>query len=479
MAISDTGSYFTSEDVNGALQQLGSNVADHATHLTSVDSQLASKVNQVAFNMATGNLDFYTGDTVAYSIALAQAISNQDIRDYIDTLVSAGTIAGVTLQDGTVTPKKASFFDINMVLGTNKFNKLSTLNVTDKYLAFSGGNAIQVSFSGGLIMHPIKCGANDVIRMIDDVATKTNPGLIYNSSNVVIGELITYISRANGIRSFLLPNDTNIAYIIANTLTSLIDTQMVTINSGLTTSTPYIPYSETEVDTLKKTIVIPKECVNVKISENPLPSKTIKPFGDSVVRGYGNNNIGFIDMIATNQGMTCTNYAVSGAKLVDDATLLNGATSILTTVLNTDLSADYIIFDGGFNDTSHGRQGAVTTFFTEDATNKWDTTTACGALEKIIYNLYINYPTAKKGYVFPHGLTTLDFNWNTRFRQALKDVLKKWGMPYLDLQELTAPLGNIASLKVAYTYNGDGIHPTGDGYQKYYVDKVTVWLKSL
>lgn len=374
--------------------------------------------------------------------------------------------------DKTITPEKTDFISVERTYGENLFNKNSAEIQQGKYL--SNLETI-VTYETTFISHKIPIQASDVVRITDDSVTSTNPGLIYDENGTMLYKISDYISRSGGVRSVLVPNDTNVSYLIFNAVISNLDVLMCTINQGLPVT--YVPYSYTDNYKLSTSINISDSVT--PLLDNPLNGKIGKWFGDSIVRGYGNNNVGFLDIIAENEGMIATNYAVSGSKLVDNATLLGSATSILTTVLNTDLTADYIIFDGGFNDTSHGAQGAVTTFFEEDETNVWDTATACGALEKIIYNLYTNYPTAKFGYVFPHSLKTLDFNWNTRFRSAIKLTLEKWGIPYLDLQENTPPLGNVDSLKTAYTYNSDGIHPNADGYNLFYVDKVVAWLRTL
>lgn len=48
-----------------------------------------------------------------------------------------------------------------------------------------------------------------------------------------------------------------------------------------------------------------------------------------------------------------------------------------------------------------------------------------------------------------------------------------------DLNTQAPPLGYIDALKTAYTNNGDGFHPNADGYNAYYVPKITAWMKTL
>ena len=62
---------------------------------------------------------------------------------------------------------------------------------------------------------------------------------------------------------------------------------------------------------------------------------------------------------------------------------------------------------------------------------------------------------------------------------TLIEILKKWGIPYVDLWHDMPSLA-LSNLKNLYTTNGntvyegtgDGLHPNEDGYRLYYVPRV-------
>jgi lysophospholipase L1-like esterase len=74
-----------------------------------------------------------------------------------------------------------------------------------------------------------------------------------------------------------------------------------------------------------------------------------------------------------------------------------------------------------------------------------------------------------------------EFDGEENYYKTTKEICEKWGVPYLDLNTLCPPIGagGIEELRTAYTYNGDGWHPTEAGYKAYYVPKIEAWLKTL
>ena len=71
---------------------------------------------------------------------------------------------------------------------------------------------------------------------------------------------------------------------------------------------------------------------------------------------------------------------------------------------------------------------------------------------------------------------------NGDYYKAIITCLTKYGIPYLDLSKQVPPFGIEgfdASMRTAYTYNGDGWHPNEEGYKKYYVPKIEAWMRTL
>lgn len=204
-------------------------------------------------------------------------------------------------------------------------------------------------------------------------------------------------------------------------------------------------------------------------SSNPLSGKIIAVTGDSICRGVGNNNNGYAEIIAENNGMTVQNLSAGGATV---ATGTGQAGIISTSVGSLRSDADYIILEGGVNDPDFNVSlGTLTSGYTATLT----TTTFAGGFEYMLKSALERFPGKKIGYVFVHKCGNFTDSWYSIAKQACE----KWGIPYCDLNTQAPPLGYITALANAYTSSGDGFHPNADGYNAYYVPKITAWLKTL
>ena len=201
-----------------------------------------------------------------------------------------------------------------------------------------------------------------------------------------------------------------------------------------------------------------------------LNSKNIALNGDSICAGTGDAVGGFGKLIADAENMTYQNIAVAGGSI----SYVSGRHCIARTMGNLN-NSDYVIFEGGINDKALNVPfGEISSGYSASL----DDTTFCGAFESCCKTLVENYTTCKYGYVFVHNMA-LDPDWNAVWRPTMKSILDKWGVPYIDLQTEIPPLNFIDSLKSIYTNNGDGWHPNLLGYETFYVDKITAWLKTL
>lgn len=87
--------------------------------------------------------------------------------------------------------------------------------------------------------------------------------------------------------------------------------------------------------------------------------------------------------------------------------------------------ADYITIWFGINDTAHTNLGTI-----NDTTNE----TFYGAWNVVLEWLITNRPYAKIGIIVTNGA-------GATYRQATRDVAKKWGIPYLDMMgDLQVPV---------------------------------------
>lgn len=216
---------------------------------------------------------------------------------------------------------------------------------------------------------------------------------------------------------------------------------------------------------------------------NPLIGKKLSVNGDSICAGAGFAG-GYAKIIGKRNNMTVQNIAVNGATITSGTTI-GGSNRhwISTSIVDMDTDADYIILEGGINDdeTIIGAN-KIGTINPTDYTGPFDTTTFCGALDYMFQQAYERFPGKKIGFIIVHKVVQM-FNSSTEYANNrypyVVQACKKWGIPYIDLNSTTAPLGYIASLKSAYTDNGGGWHPNEAGYKAYYVPKIEAWMKTL
>lgn len=207
---------------------------------------------------------------------------------------------------------------------------------------------------------------------------------------------------------------------------------------------------------------------------NPLSGKIVTFNGDSICAVNG----GYGLIIAQRNNMTYENVAVSGgtikAETYQDETAKHWICRTISTMRE---DADYIILEGGVND-GNSNLGALSDGYTAEL----DDTTFFGAFESMLKQSIERWPGKKIGYIFAHKCTdsfSSNGSQDTNLYYAAMKCLKKWGIPYLDLNTGCPPLNYVAPLKAAYTKNGDGWHPNDAGYKAYYVPKIEAWMKTL
>jgi len=203
---------------------------------------------------------------------------------------------------------------------------------------------------------------------------------------------------------------------------------------------------------------------------NPLTGKILSVNGDSICAGERYAG-GYAGIIGTDNGMTVQNIAVSGGTIAN----VSGHHCISGTISDMRSDADYVILEGGINDSSEGvTLGTISSGY--DAT--LDTSTFAGAFETMLKAALNRFPTAKIGYIFVHKTNFGSFKSTdgaNSYYGIAKAACEKWGVPYCDLNVLAPPIPFVDSL-LSYS---DGVHPNEEGYRLFYVPKITAWMKTL
>lgn len=213
-----------------------------------------------------------------------------------------------------------------------------------------------------------------------------------------------------------------------------------------------------------------------------LKGKSLYVDGDSIMYGYGSDGYAVGEFLRDKYGMTLAKGAVSGATLAVKADSDNSICTRLTALSDI---YDYIIFDGGVNDVSQDiTLGEITNHYK----GGYDTTTTIGALEQICYTLVTNFLTVKKLFVFTHKIVNVSnpvmSDKMITCNNAIKSILNKWGIPYVDLYNecnlcaINDTINN-AYFKLNSEGVGDRVHPTKDAYAKFYMPLIEANIKAL
>ena len=206
---------------------------------------------------------------------------------------------------------------------------------------------------------------------------------------------------------------------------------------------------------------------------DPLSGKSLVVDGSSIMYGAGYTG-GWAKILQDEYGMNVTNRAVNGATIA----IVDGGYHALATSIDTTPISDYFVFDTMRNDYTNNVPFG-TPSDSDDYNPTLDKTTFCGAFEYVCKKLATDYGTEKIGYLFDHRRPPLDDVFVNTWEPYAIATLKKWGIPYLNLEELDPPIGFVPELYNNYTHNNDKVHPNEQGYRIFYVPKIVAWLKTL
>lgn len=295
-------------------------------------------------------------------------------------------------------------------------------------------------------------------------------GYCYDENGNKIGALkrISYEEPTTGTQVkglYEAPNNDKIAKVRLNGLLRRIDNHTCYLNY---ISDEYVPYGYKEV--------IPNADLkdNTDVATNILYGKKIALTGDSICHGAGFKG-GYGKIIADRNNMKYQNVGVSGGTITAEQYSSSGAKRfwICRSIENLDADADYVLLEGGVND---GSLAVPLGTITDGYDKSFVDTTYCGAFESMCKQTIERFAGKKIGFVIVHKMSP---TYTTSYYDITIEMLKKWGIPYVDLHSDCPPLNYIPSLRAKYTYQSDGWHPNEEGYRKYYVDKIESFLRRL
>lgn len=212
--------------------------------------------------------------------------------------------------------------------------------------------------------------------------------------------------------------------------------------------------------------------------------------GDSICESRtgsnANNGGGYAKIIADMVGGTYENKAISGAALTSTP---DGAEyhSIVDSLTELPTDGDLYCFEGGYND--YWRDVAIGTCDEADYDGSLDTTTICGAMERIFrycLSVLVGRPVC---FVIVHKcVDTQNVNGLGKtfkdYRDAMVQVCEKYSIPFYDAFTKSGLNGWNANQSNAYltggtTGAGDGCHPNEQGYKRYYVPQLISLFESM
>ena len=420
------------------------------TKFNEINSQFKEKADKnEVFTMANMGQDIkeaMTGGSVAVvgkNAVLEENVVNKQITPYKTNFIQYGN----NLLDTDSLISGYLYSDGNIKNGNYK---------TTTYIPFTNTDKINLS----------RMDKPEINKLMTRRAIRT--ACFYDSSYNLLSDF--YYDNTDLIKeSITYQGSGNVAYIRVSIQSLLIDNAML-----------YLGEERTEYE--KNGVIINKLKLNenlkeeietkIKIDNNVLKDKTIINFGDSIGAGDGNNGVGYAELLAKKNDMTCYDYAVGGA------TITTSTNDILTQIekaKNDKKTADYILFDGFTNDINSAVKelGKISDGYSQTK----DINTFSGAFEEICFRLKSYWKGIPIFYVCVHKMSSRDTELQNTYSTRAKTLCERWSIPVIDIYNEGGLNTYIADYKTLYTNNADGTHPNELGYNTFYVPLIEKNLK--
>lgn len=438
------------------------------------------------------NIPNVTGNVVITARTSASSGGSDPVSGDVLSYMTYGR--GINLSTGVITDNPECWATVNSVTITN--GKTYTMSVDAPYLW-----VLAINDSGDPITPFLTTGTNSKPQRFTFTATTSKIKFgCYDPDHTATYCTLTENSSGS-ITSYTITR--NLSYCSSSNTSSNITvgssySTTITANSGYTLGSITVTMGGTNITSSAVSgnrITISSVTGNVVISCTATSSSsgggstpstgggdltgTYLFFGDSICAGGGANGYGYPEAVkAVQSSMTKVNYAKSGTCIAKNDSYDVKYPSILSRIQGSTPYADYIVLEGGFND-SWGQRNPLGTLKSGSAPttaaaiktysaslNEYQYT---DALEKCICEIKLKYWGKKIFFVVPHTVNAATYA-NTYHLRAI-DVCKKWGVIVIDLRNCGMP---------AYkdgTYNVDGTHPSAAGYDKYFAPNIIKVLK--
>lgn len=201
-------------------------------------------------------------------------------------------------------------------------------------------------------------------------------------------------------------------------------------------------------------------------------NKTAIFFGDSITSGFGSSNrkYSWANYIDDNYDLSA---CVNAGKNAYRVSTYNNEDRYLVKEVKKHYNEEYdfVILQGGINDALY--KIPIGTLSNTNDTDALDTNTFYGGLEMYIVTAINTWPNARIGYIINYSIPNYDsiiydYNHFKKYYDALKEVLKKYNISYIDLFEGSAQgerFSDILSVN-SKVYLIDNLHLNDEGYKK-------------
>ena len=248
-------------------------------------------------------------------------------------------------------------------------------------------------------------------------------------------------------------------------------------NSSITS---YEPYYIKKLENIKSINGVNVEHINGDNVQQGLKEKYGISFGDSIMRGEGNNGVGILDLLIREYGCKGSDYGVSGASIQGN---LSGYYHIIDQInsnLNLNTSPDFILINGGSNDIASGRYtlGSVTNDFTFSSDN---CTSIASSLDYIFGKLRSAFPSSLIIFIIVHSTPSRDFSKEKEVYDIIEKECEKWSVITANIFKhsgFNARITEQANLYTTLKETQSATHPNELGYIKWYIPSIVEILKN-